>query len=59
MFLPLLIIIAFITIAVVAGIAYLTRERAGHSVRHDVRATVVHSENVTGQSKDPQAGYKS
>jgi hypothetical protein len=53
MFLPIIALAVFIAIALVAAIAYLTREHASHDVRHEVRHAV-----VTHHPKDTHRGIR-
>ncbi|MGI8905613.1 MAG: hypothetical protein ACR2IE_03875 [Candidatus Sumerlaeaceae bacterium] len=54
MFLPILGITTFLALVIVIGIAYFTRERAGHDVRRDVRHAVINN-----QPPDPRRGIRS
>lgn len=46
MFLPILMLAAFLAIALIVGIAFLTRERGDHEIRRDVRKAVVNSHHT-------------
>lgn len=46
MFIPIIMLSGLLALALIVGIAFLTRERTDHEIRRDVRHATIHSHHT-------------